>query len=196
VIPQYYTEEQQQNEVPQFATGTRRPEQGLELFTKRTDPEDVLRRYFRDVIGVNIKRTENGNLVYVPGKKPLMNLEGSQKLYVILSPFFNTVTSLTQWNEEEISNTLLFTMEDVAKFLWDENKEIGLSDEMLMPTAVGIRNFLHAQLNKSKDGFENKQISVMQQRQELIERERPDKRGFIDKITGRNKEHAQGGAPQ
>lgn len=185
-----YEQQEERGEIPQYLVG-RRADDNILIFNKRVEHDELLRTFMRDMLGVNIERTESGNLIFKKGKDSLVNEEGAKKIFVTLRGSINSITSLTQLSEEQISMMLEATCEDIAVFFYLENRNMSLGDEMVLPILCGIRNLLISQFNKSLNGFENKQISIVQQHEQHTIRQDQQKRSFLDRLTGRNKEMVQ-----
>lgn len=178
--------EQESEQIPQFLMQRRHLDDPI-LFSKRVEHEELIANILRNALGVVVERTETG-FQYRLGDDPIINEKGAKQLHSFLQTNINTVTSLTQWNEDQANTNTRQTAEELGKLLWSNNHDMGIKNEMLAPIAYSIVNVLQAQMLRAVNGRENTLLSTIQGRQENIIHEDEKKTGGFGRLFGRRTE--------
>jgi hypothetical protein len=159
-------EEQDGENLPDFML-TKQHEQDVIIFSKRAERDDFITNVVRNLSGIEIYRDDEGNIHMREGNHQIMSIEAATQLYNWLRMNINIVTSMTNWSEEQANIHFENNANAFSCWLYHNYKNIKIKYEMLEGIDRGFKTTLHAQMNGSIGGAENKAITEGGQRQSI-----------------------------
>lgn len=135
------------------------------MLEKRTDNSDFVADWFKTVAGIEYIETENGNVITrINDDRKMMNVKGATALYNQIKSSLNTNVTLSNISDDEAKKLSKYILNSVAKSLALNKKEWELKGKDSSSRIMsGIRSMIYSQFKRCVDGFENKQISTVQE---------------------------------